>query len=121
MATLWKKIGQVEQRRPLLGVYDIPVEAMWLTEDIQTIEDMMRLMDRLQARTQEQRKTLRRLAWIMGTLKREWDQQLLYEYLAGVKLKPRPMPQTLSDVWRLISEALERIKERSGETKQAGA
>lgn len=120
----WKTVGtKAAKRKPIesLGVYEIPDDAIRLVEDITTLEIMQSMLDRLQAtsfvaqgamdysdRKDEAYKTLRRLAFLINLMKRIAEGNLTNEFLAGVRIKPRPNKQTISDVLQLLTEGFGR-------------
>jgi len=119
-ATRWKLIGRVERKKPkrLLGVYEFPDDAIWLVQDICTLEHMQAMLDRLQERSfvergitdyqlrvAEARKVLRRLAYLITSLKQIAESNLARDY-SGVKAT-RPHRQTIAEVWRLLLEGFE--------------
>lgn len=103
-------------RRLELGSYVIPEDALWLAEDIATLEIMASLLDRLKPtsfipysdanyadRKNEAYKTIRRLAFIIQYMKRTAEEILVREYLAGCKIK-RPYRQSIAEVYQLLME-----------------
>lgn len=127
MATRYKVVGKTAPRKPKRPdeVRTVtPIEAIWLAEDIQTLEDIGRLVARLHDRNFvpagttdwdagviESQKTLRRLKFIVGNLQYIAEEKLRREYLAGVKLPPRPQARTLGD---LCIELLDDLRQRKG-------
>lgn len=122
MGTRWKVVGKAEKRpkpKHLLGVYDVPDEALRLAEDIQTLELILILLDRLNERSfiatdakdyngekLEAAKALRRIAYLIGTMKRICEKNLCYDFLAGERIKPRERRQTIADVYQLLLDGM---------------
>jgi hypothetical protein len=89
------------------GVYEIPDEALRLAEDIQTIELVIDLINKLDSRTfnsnDEAGTAIRRLNFILSAIRYQaWDR--LRRDFTGSKVKPRRKPQTLADVWQILFE-----------------
>ena len=110
----WKVIGRTERKKPkhLLGVYEVPDEAVWLAQDIATLEHMQAMMERLQAtsfversavdyqtRKAEAYKTLRRLAFIIEALQRVARSNLV-DYSDSKARRPQRL--TIAEVWQLL-------------------
>jgi hypothetical protein len=121
---LERKHRNLEPRRA-----EISVEAMRLVEDIQTLEDMLHLLGRIQeesiarddprnykAAKEEAYQALRRVAFILGEFQRIASDKLRYEYLSGERIKPRQKRQTLADIWELLKAELDARKKNEKAT-----
>ena len=117
MTAKYKVIGKVTKPKHLLGVYEIPDDAIWLVQDIATLEIMQTLLDRLQERSfvargdasyaerkTEAWKVMRRLAFVISLLKEVAEQNLVHDYLGGAKIPRRKPRQSIAEVWQLLWE-----------------
>ena len=88
--------------KPWLGKYRIPVEALRLSEDIQTLELILKLVNGLDARTiSDDFRTVNNLKTILTGAKRIAEYNLRNDYLAGKRPKREPK-ETMRDVWQQI-------------------
>ena len=104
------RLTQPIRKRP--KVIDV-VEAMFLIEDIQTLELINTLLGRIDKRTwsdddNESGLTLRRLSFIVWACRNKARDKLTSFWLAGEYVKPRKKPQTLADIWEIIRKSLDR-------------
>lgn len=104
------------------GKYDMPEEAFRLREDIQTLGDMLNLLDRIDATSiarndfyhykevkEEAYQSMRRVAFIIGEFQRIARDKLRDNFLAGERSKPRVKPETVADIWLAIMDTLKDI------------
>lgn len=101
------------------GVYLMPDEAFRLAEDLQTIELIMYLFERLDADTissdrNEAATTGRRVLSILWAIRNQVRDRLMFYYLGGVPFKQRKKQQTLNDVWREIMDVVSEWKKEHG-------
>ena len=83
------------------------VEAIFLIEDIQTLELIEYLLSRLDKRTlsdddNEASTTLRRIAFVVSACRNKARTKLAHFWLCGEVVPQREKPQTLADIWAII-------------------
>ena len=122
----YKVVGHTEPRIPrhLLGVYRAPEEVLRLNEDIQTLELIIELVNRLDTRTinegNESGVTVRRLNFILAGMRNQARDRLKRDYLAGQPpIKPRQKPQTMLDVWHILKYSMEEKEKRMNAQRNA--
>jgi hypothetical protein len=112
MTIKYKIVGKA---RPKHKYEPVSVEAFRLAEDIQTLEWIMYLLDRLDPDTinddrNESGLTIRRVHFILAAVhRRAWD-KLRCLYLGGHPPLPRREPQTMADVWELLKVHLDHTR-----------
>jgi len=90
----------------------VPIDALRLAEDIQTLELVIDLLGKVDPsifhdEKNEAMNTLRRVSHIVMAVRNKARDQLRYTYLVGSKpLKPRHKLQTLADVWEILRDDL---------------
>lgn len=88
--------------KPWLGKYRIPVEALRLAEDIQTLSVILELLNGLDPKTiADDWDTVHKLKTILTGAKRIAEQTLRKDYMAGTPIK-RDRRETMKDVWKQI-------------------
>lgn len=89
----------------------IPGEVIDLIEDVQTLDLILSLLEKLRDRsfivpkenfsmsTIEAQQMLRRVGYLLSGMQRVVQENLRYEYLSGKRMAPKHRRQTLADIW----------------------
>lgn len=88
--------------KPWLGKYRVPVEALRLAEDIQTLDLILKLLDGIDSKTiDDDYATARKLKIVLTGAKRLAEETLRFDYMAGKPIS-RGVKGTMRDVWKQI-------------------
>ena len=105
----------------------VPQEAIELIEDIQTLEQILDLLEKLrstsvtvptrdhQQAAMEGRQMLRRVGYLISGMQRIAQDNLRFHHLAGQRVKRARGRQTLSDVWQTLIDGKESLNENNAE------
>ena len=106
----------MKYRRVEIGESVIPNEAIELIEDIQTLELILDLLEKLrgtsltvptrdhQQAALEARQMLRRVGYLISGMQRIAEDNLRFHHLAGQRVQRARGRQTLADVWQTLIE-----------------
>jgi hypothetical protein len=101
----------------------VPQEAIELIEDIQTLEHILDLLEKLrgtsltvatpnhQQAALEARQMLRRVGFLISGMQRIAEDNLRFHHLAGQRVRRARSRQTLADVWQTLMDGKENLNE----------
>jgi len=92
------------------GDYSMPDEAFVLYTDIERLDLIIDLVSELDTRTindgNDSGVTVRRLHFILSSMRTQAQQLLVRQFLCGKPLPKRKKTQTMADVWKLMLDSL---------------
>lgn len=117
-------------RRIEVGEYVIPDEAISLIEDMQTLDTILDLLEKIRGRSitpptsnvekanLEARQMLRRVGFLISGMHSIATDNLRQNYLGGRRIKAKQYRQTLADVWQALMDGKESLNEHKGEVSK---
>ena len=106
----------------------VPQEAIELIEDIQTLEQILDLLEKLrgtsvtvptrdhQQAAMEGRQMLRRVGYLVSGMQRIAQDNLRFHHLAGQRVKRAHGRQTLADVWQTLMDGKEIFERKQSQS-----
>jgi hypothetical protein len=104
------------------GGYSMPDEAFMLYVDIERLDLIIDLVSQLDTRSindgNDSGITVRRLHFILSSMRSQVRQRLARDFLAGKPMPRREKTQTMTDVWMMISDALQDLNRKENDANR---